>query len=58
MKLDDSVEDYKILNYQITDDVILVVTATKTKKILMIQPRFFVVVRVIKKLPDGSYVEY
>lgn len=57
-KLDESIDDFMLLNYQVTEDKIILITATKTKKILMIQPRFFVVVRVIQLNPDHSITEY
>lgn len=46
-KLDDSIDEYALLNYQVTENKIVLLTATKTKKILMVQPKFFLVLRVI-----------
>ena len=57
-RIDDSIEDFQLMNWQCGTDKIVEITATKTKKILVIQPRFFVVVRIVQRLEDGSFIDH
>jgi hypothetical protein len=56
--INDSLDKYEILNYTIKPDIIVLVCRSTTKKILVIQPRNFILIRVIKKNEDGSFEEY
>ena len=57
-QLDGSISYYEVLNYSISENMICLITISKTKKVLIVQPRTFLVVRVIRRNEDGSFEEY
>ncbi len=58
LKLDSSLSNYEVLNYTVSQDLIVMITKTTTKKILIVQPRSFIVVKIIKLNEDKSVEEY
>lgn len=56
-KVDDSLDQMEVLNYAALDDIFVMVTKTKTKKILVVEPRSFLVLRVIKRISPTHFIE-
>lgn len=56
-RVDDSLDQLELLNYSSTDDTIVIISRSRTKKILVIEPRSFIVVRIIKKISDYEFME-
>ena len=51
---DDSLENYRIVRTGATKDLLVVVIRFQSKKILVISPRQFLIVRVLQKQPNGA----
>jgi hypothetical protein len=56
-KIDDSLEEMELLQFAANDDTIVFVVQTKTKKIMLIDPKSFLVVRMIKKISKNEFIE-
>ena len=56
--LDDNVDNFELVSYAIKDDIALLITKTRTKKILMIDPKTFFVVRLIRRINKNEFVEF
>jgi hypothetical protein len=56
-KIDDSLEQLEILNFQADGDLVIKITRTRTKKILVIEPRSFVVLSVVKRVSKDRIIE-
>lgn len=56
-KVDDSLDQLELLNFAALDDLIITVIKTKTKKILVVEPRSFLVLRVIKRVSPTHFIE-
>lgn len=57
-QLDGSIGYYDVLNYTVSENMICLITISKTKKVFVVQPRTFIVVRVVRRNEDGSFEEY
>lgn len=56
-KVDDSLDQMDLLNFAAVDDLIVTVSRNKTKKILVVEPRIFLLVRVIKRISRDEILE-
>lgn len=56
-QLDDNIDFYELVNYAIKEDIVILVSRTTTKKILMIDPKTFYVVRIIKRIDKDTFIE-
>ena len=56
--VNESLSKFEILNYSIKKDMIILICRSTTKKVLIIQPRNFVMLRVIKRNKNGDFEEY
>ena len=54
-RMDNSIESYKIKNFSIDNEYSVQILLTKTKKVLVIQPRYFLIVKVIKRNGKNEY---
>lgn len=54
-RLDNSIDYYDLLNYTYKKDEMIIVSQTRSAKILMIEERNFVVLRIIKK--EGNKIK-
>jgi hypothetical protein len=57
-KMDDNIDYFELLDYSVNEDTILVVTKTITKKILVVPPKSFLVLRALKRLDNGNFIEF
>lgn len=56
-KKDDSIEYFEVLKNEITSDMIISASLMKTKKILTVAPRTFLLIRVIKRISKNQFQE-
>lgn len=56
-KVDDSLEIMEVLNFSCNNDIAVLITRNKTKKILVIEPRSFIVIRIIQKVSNYEFWE-
>ena len=54
-KTDDSVEEFEILNIEKFKNTIIVVSRMKTKKVLTVNPKQFLLVRIIRRVGKNSF---
>lgn len=56
-KIEDSMNELEVLNFASNDNVAILVSRTKTKKIMVIEPRSFIVVRMIHRISEDEFLE-
>lgn len=56
-KLDDSLDAFEVLCFSCRDDIAIFVILTRTKKILLIEPRSFLLVRIVKRVSENEFIE-
>ena len=56
-KVDDSLEIMEVLNFSCNNHIAVLISRNKTKKILVIEPRSFIVIRIIQKVSNYEFWE-
>lgn len=56
-RVDDSLDELEVLNFQVQDDMLVKLVRTRTKKIMVIEPRSFLVLSVVKRLSKDKVIE-
>jgi hypothetical protein len=57
-KIDDSIDSFEVVDYSLESDRALFVIKTTTKKILVVSPKSFLILRSVKRLDNGDFIEY
>ena len=56
-ELDSNINSFELISYAVKEDTIITVTRTTTTKILMIEPKTFFVVRIVRRIDKDTFIE-
>jgi len=57
-KMDDSIDYFELVDYSLSENTIVAVTKTVTKKILVVAPKSFLVFRALRRQDNGDFIEF